>query len=291
LAGLPVLVVDDNLTNRRLIGEMLVRWGIKPTLTASGTEALAALRQPDPSSCSFALLLIDARMPGMDGFELVERIRALSELPNLEIMMLTSDGQRGDAARCRELGIAAYLVKPIVQSQLRDAILNVLGRVSQPSAQPRLVTRHSLRDGARKLRILLAEDNAVNQKLAAGLIEKRGHALVVASNGREALEAIEKQRFDVVLMDVQMPVMDGFEATATIRAREKGTDHHIPIIAMTAHTLKGDREQCLAAGMDGYLSKPIRAQELFAEIEARIRSLPDPQSACSVGASTRGVTE
>ncbi|MGO9274727.1 MAG: response regulator, partial [Terriglobia bacterium] len=275
LAGLRVLVVDDNPTNRRLLGEMLERWGMKPVLAESGALALAALEQAKESAAPFALLLADVNMPQMDGFTLVERIRQHEDLRQTTIMMLTSVGQRGDAARCRELGIAAYLIKPIAQSQLLDAILNVLGTRAQPADEPRLnlITRHSLRERPRKLRILLAEDNAVNQKLASRLLEKRGHTVAVASNGREALKVLEKQRFDLVLMDVSMPEMDGMEATRAIRAAEKTTGAHLPIIAMTAHAMKGDRERCLDAGMDGYVSKPVQAQELFEAAETVLHTL------------------
>ena len=195
-------------------------------------------------------------------------------------MMLTSAGQRGDAARCRELGIAAYLVKPVAPAQLHDAILKVLGMKAQAARTASdgargfegrlapLVTRHSLREARRNLRILLAEDNVVNQMLASRLLEKYGYSVVVASNGRQTLEALEKQKFDLVVMDVSMPDMDGFEATAAIRAKEEATGTHIPIIAMTAHAMKGDRERCLAAGMDAYVSKPIQAKELFEAISA-----------------------
>ena len=268
LAGLPVLVVDDNLTNRRLLGEMLRRWGMQPELVASGAEALTMLQEADRSRPAFALLLVDAQMPDMDGFTLVERVRQQADLCKITIMMLTSSGQRGDAARCRRLGIAAYLVKPIVQSQLLDAILNVLGTRAQQACPAPLVTRHSLREGQRSLRVLLAEDNVVNQVLACRLLEKQGHTVVVAGDGRKALQALEKQKFDLVVMDVSMPEMDGFEAAAAIRAREGGTRSHIPIIAMTAHAMKGDRERCLAAGMDAYVSKPIQASELFEAIKA-----------------------
>src|SRR5208337_4987123 len=252
--------------NRRILAEMLRRWGMRPELAASGGEALTMLQEADRSGAGFALLLVDAQMPDMDGFTLVERVRQQADLRKMTIMMLTSVGQRGDAARCRELGIAAYLIKPIGQSQLLDAILNVLGTRAQAADAPRpnLVTRHSLREGQRKLRILLAEDNAVNQKLASRLLEKRGHTVVVAANGREALKALEKEEFDLVLMDVSMPEMDGLEAARAIRAAEQTTGAHLPIIAMTAHAMKGDRERCLAAGMDGYLAKPVQARELFA---------------------------
>jgi len=204
----------------------------------------------------------------------VERIRQQDDLRRTTIMMLTSVGQRGDAARCRQLGIAAYLIKPIGQSQLLDAILNVLGpkaREAEGARQPTgLVTRHSLREGQRKLRVLLAEDNAVNQRLASRLLEKRGHSVVVAGNGREALKALKEGEFDLVLMDVSMPEMDGLEAARAIRAAEQATGTHLPIIAMTAHAMKGDRERCLDAGMDGYVSKPVQARDLFQAAEAAL---------------------
>jgi CheY-like chemotaxis protein len=278
LAGLGVLVVDDNQTNRSLLGEMLRRWGMRPKLAAGGDEALPMLQEADRSGAGFALLLVDVQMPEMDGFTLVERIRQQVDLRQMTIMMLTSAGQRGDAARCRELGIAAYLVKPIAQSQLLDAILNVLGRKAQAAEaagvgvggeeaqEVPLVTRHSLREAHQSLHILLAEDNVVNQVLACRLLEKHGHSVVVAGNGRKALEALDKQKFDLVVMDVSMPEMDGFEAVAAIRTREEKTGSHIPIIAMTAHAMKGDCERCLAAGMDAYISKPIQPNELIQAI-------------------------
>jgi CheY-like chemotaxis protein len=200
----------------------------------------------------------------MDGFALVEEIRRRPELATATIMMLTSAGHRGDAARCKELGVSAYLLKPIRQSELREAVARVLGAQAPKGAIP-LVTRYSLQDAREpgtSLKVLLAEDNAVNQRLAVRLLEKRGHQVVVAGNGREALEAMRKERFDLVLMDIQMPEMDGFEATAAIREDEKYSGEHRPVIALTAHAMKGDREQCLAHGMDGYLTKPIRPQEL-----------------------------
>jgi two-component system sensor histidine kinase/response regulator len=203
-------------------------------------------------------------MPEMDGFALIEQIRQRPELSAATIMMLTSAGHRGDAARCQELGVAAYLLKPIRQSELREAVARVLGAREQEGAIP-LITRFSLqetREPGACLRVLLAEDNLVNQRLAVRLLEKRGHRVVVASTGLEALEALEKESFDLVLMDVQMPEMDGLEATATIREKEKSSGLHQAVVALTAHAMKGDREKCLAAGMDGYLTKPIRPQEL-----------------------------
>jgi two-component system, sensor histidine kinase and response regulator len=196
----------------------------------------------------------------------------LTVLSRPEVWYFTA-GERGDAARCRELGVSAYLIKPIWPSELLDAILLALANSTAHPAQPALVTRHSLREGQKAVTILLAEDNAVNQTLALRLLERRGYAVVVAGNGREALKAHEKQSFDLILMDVQMPEMDGFEAAAAIRRMEKSTGAHVPIVAMTAHAMKGDREQCLAAGMDDYIPKPIRPQEMY-EIIARFTQSP-----------------
>ncbi len=220
----------------------------------------------------FALVLTDCHMPETDGFTLVEQIKKNPEVAGVIVMMLTSGGRRGDAARCRELGIAAYLTKPVQELELLDTLLRVLGHHLEIPDQPELVTRHSLREGRTALRILLAEDNPVNQLLAVRLLEKRGHKVVVAGDGRQALAALEKQTFDVALMDVQMPEMDGLEATAAIREKEKTTGTHLPIIAMTAHAMTGDRERFLSAGMDGYVAKPIRADELFNAIDAVLAS-------------------
>ena len=216
-----------------------------------------------------------------NGFSLVERIRQRPELSTATIMMLTSAGHRGDAARCHELGVAAYLLKPIRQSELREAIARVLGAKEQKGAIP-LVTRYSLqdaRDPRSSLRVLLVEDNAVNQLLATRLLEKRGHRVVVAENGREALAALENESYDLVFMDVQMPEMDGIEATVAIRGREKTNGKHQPIIALTAHAMKGDHERCLNAGMDGYLSKPIRPQELDEILESYVARSIEPVKA------------
>src|SRR5713226_5495052 len=207
-------------------------------------------------------------MPEMDGFTLAERIKKDPELVGATIMMLTSAGHLGDAARCQELGISAYLVKPIRQGELLEAICNVLNPATQKKAP--LVTRHTLRETRNRSRILLTEDNAVNQMLAVRLLEKRGYLVSVAGNGREALAALEKEDFDLVLMDVQMPEMDGFEATAAIRERERATGDRLPIVAMTAHAMKGDEGRCLAAGMDGYLTKPISPKSLFDTLEKHL---------------------
>jgi two-component system, sensor histidine kinase and response regulator len=246
-----------------------------PTLVEGGREALAALQQAKELGNSFPLVLTDMQMPQMDGFALAEQINENPLMAGATIMMLTSAGQRGDAARCRELDIAAFLTKPIKQSELREAILAALGNRPKKATGISLVTRHSLREAHYRFRILLAEDNPVNQTLATTLLEKRGHMVVVANNGRQAVEILGKSTssgFDLVLMDVQMPEMDGFEATAAIREKEKLTGRHIPIVAMTAHALKGDEERCLAVGMDGYISKPIRSEELFRVIENHART-------------------
>ena len=269
LKGMRALVVDDNLTNRRILEGLLAGWGMQPTLAENGQQALESLAQALEAHQPFPLVLTDANMPEMDGFQLAEEIRKNPELSGATIMMLTSAGQRGDAARCRELGLAGYLTKPVSQAELLEAVLRVVGS-KRPTEKPALVTRHSLREEGRPLRILLAEDNLVNQMLASRLLEKHGHSVVTAGNGRQALERLENESFDLVLMDVQMPEMDGFEATAAIRKKEEATGNHLPIVAMTAHAMEGDRERCLAAGMDGYVSKPIIAKELFREVEKAI---------------------
>src|ERR1700681_2004085 len=262
LHGLPVLVVDDNATNRRVLQEMLLAWQMNPVLTESGPEALKILEQADTERIPFSLILLDAQMPGMDGFRVVERIKQDARLAKSVVIMLTSAGFRGDAARCRELGIQAYLTKPIKRSDLLEAIKVVLGSQTGAEASPPLVTVHSLRESRGRLRILLAEDNRVNQVLAVRLLEKRGHEVTVAGNGEEALKALDKQLFDLILMDVQMPEMDGLQATVAIRRGEMKSGKHIPIIAMTAHAMAGDKERCLEAGMDDYLTKPIRPEQL-----------------------------
>ncbi|MGA2988809.1 MAG: response regulator, partial [Terriglobia bacterium] len=266
LKGLRVLVVDDNLTNRRILDSLLAGWGMHPTLAGEGAEALRTLAQASEANQPFALVLTDASMPVMDGFQLAEEIRKNPRFSGTTIMMLTSAGQRGDAARCREMGLEGYLTKPVSQAELWDALLRVAGS-KRSQAKPALVTRHSLREGGRSLRILLAEDNEVNQLLAARLLEKQGHNVVTVVNGRAALEQLEKAAFDLILMDIQMPDMDGFEATAAIRKEEESTGKHLAIVAMTAHAMEGDRERCLAAGMDGYISKPIHARDLMDAIE------------------------
>jgi PAS domain S-box-containing protein len=267
LHDMKVLLVDDNQTNRRLLEETLKRWGAIPSSVASGQAALDAIASAEAAGQPFSLILLDHQMPDMDGFDVAERIRQQPRLISTTIMMLSSGGQRGDASRCQKLGIAAYLFKPFKQSELLEAILIALGSPSMEATKPRLLTRHALRERRPALAVLVAEDNLVNQRLAVRLLEKRGHSVVVATNGQKTLAALEKQSFDVVLMDVQMPEVDGFQATTAIREREKTTGKHLRIIAMTAHAMEGDREKCLAAGMDSYIPKPIQAKEMIAAVE------------------------
>ena len=266
LHNLAVLVVDDNSTNRKILDRMLRHWSMRPETVSSGEDGLAALERAAASGSPFPLVLLDALMPEMDGFALAERIRQNPKLAGATIMMLTSAGQRGDAARCRELGIAVYLIKPIRQSELLEGILAALGK-SCDKGRATVVTRHTLRENRRKFHMLLAEDNAVNQCLAVRLLEKLGHTVTVASNGIEALDLLKRSRFDLVLMDVQMPKMNGFQTTAAIRKEEESTGKHLPIIAMTAHAMEGDRKRCLDAGMDGYVAKPIHFEDLVDTIE------------------------
>jgi two-component system, sensor histidine kinase and response regulator len=265
LREMHVLIVDDNSTNRRVLSGMLTRWGMRPAGVDSGRAALQAMEIAQSTGRPFPLILLDGQMPEMDGFEFAERIKKETGLTKATIIMLTSAGHLGDAARCRKLGISAYLVKPVRQQEVLEAICTALG--ANPQEKAPLVTTHLLREDRNRSRVLLVEDNAVNQTLAVRLLEKRGYAVLVTGNGLEALAAMEKEKFDIVLMDIQMPEMDGFEATAAIREKEKSSGRHVPIIAMTANALKGDQERCVAAGLDGYVSKPIRTKELFAAIE------------------------
>jgi signal transduction histidine kinase/DNA-binding response OmpR family regulator len=266
LIDLPVLVVDDNPVNRRILNAQLTRWQTKPTCVASGQRALDALRAGVKAGTPFSLVLLDANMPGMDGFHVAQAIAANPELVGVTIMMLTSSGQYGDASRARDLGIAAYLTKPVDAPALHAAICRALEdpsiqRVIRPADSTPAVTAPD------SLRILLAEDNIVNQRVAVGLLKKRGHQVTVANNGVEALAALAATRFDLILMDIQMPQMGGFEATEEIRRRERESGGHIRIVAMTAHAMSGDRERCLEGGMDGYVSKPIDPAVLFAAVE------------------------
>jgi signal transduction histidine kinase/CheY-like chemotaxis protein len=268
LRNLPVLVVDDNKTNRRILHDVLTSWGMNPALAENGPAALARLEQAAAAGVPFRLALLDMMMPGMDGFVLAERLR--HGPGSCALIVLTSALQPGDAERCRDVGIARCLMKPVKQADLLDAIVAALGAhgVEETPAEPPGPT------ASRPLRLLLAEDGLVNQQVAVGLLQLRGHQVRVVNNGKEALAALEQQDFDAVLMDVQMPEMDGLEAARAIRHKEQGTGAHVRIIALTANAMKGDCEQCLAAGMDGYLAKPFQAEALYAAVEACAPAVP-----------------
>jgi two-component system sensor histidine kinase/response regulator len=260
LMDLPTLVVDDNASNRRILKEILTNWHMKPTLANSGAEALNALEKGN-SKNSFALVLLDVHMPEMDGFAVAEQIRNSYKHQGIKVILLTSASRPSDVVRCRELGISGYLSKPIKQSELFDAIVTAMAEHNRKSERYES-TSASIQPSGRSLRVLLAEDNPVNQMLAMRILERLGHKVQVGNNGKEAIGRAQTEEFDLILMDVQMPEMDGLEATTAIRAAEAGTGKHVPIVAMTAHAMKGDREKCLSAGMDDYLSKPIRIEEL-----------------------------
>jgi len=267
LGGRRLLVVDDNETNRRIVRDMLGAEGMAVHEAPRADAGLEALRRAARAGAPYDLAILDAQMPDQDGFELATVIRADRGLAQTRLLILTSAGQRGDGERCRQLGIQAYLTKPIARADLVEAVGTVLaGAVSAPG-EADLVTRHSIAESRHALRILLAEDNPVNQQVATAMLVKRGHQVDVVSNGREAVDAVVRERYDVVLMDIQMPEMDGFEATAKIRALPQGRT--LPIIALTAHALSGERERCLERGMSGYLAKPFKAHDLFAVVEGR----------------------
>jgi PAS domain S-box-containing protein len=269
LRNLPVLIVDDNSTNRRVLMEILTRWGMKPTAVEGGRPALLALQIASDMGRPFRLILLDGQMPEMDGFTFAQQLKSHPNLMRTTIMMLTSADQLGDATLCRKLGISAYLVKPVRQSELLDMICRSLQESTQDPAHDsgQVIRTRPVNGMANQSRVLVAEDNAVNQTLARRLLEKRGYTVTVVPDGQAALDAFLSQPFDIVLMDVQMPTLDGFEATAAIRRHEQSAGTHVPIVAMTAHAIKGDAERCLAAGMDAYVAKPIRAEELYRAIE------------------------
>jgi CheY-like chemotaxis protein len=274
LAGLSALVVDDNATNRRILTDALRRWGMEVIAVEGGAQALEALERRSAERRDIDVLLLDCHMPKMDGFEVAQHILDTPALARPRIMMLTSDGQLAGAARCRELGIALCMFKPIGLAELERGIRQALDRgvpgdgASGSVHAPGSIARPSKNGLAEKqLNVLLAEDNAVNRQLAIGLLTRRGHEVVVATDGRQAIEAWKSARFDVVLMDVQMPVMGGFEATLAIRAEERTRGGHVPIVALTARAMSGDREACMNAGMDDYVAKPLKPAVLFEVIE------------------------
>ncbi len=282
MQGLTVLMADDNSTNRRWLEDNLRRWGMKPTVAIDGDEALALLND---EANEFDLILLDGQMPGLSGFDVAQALVGRPHLMGSTVMMLTSGGQRGDAARCKALGVGGYLVKPVSQSELYDAIMLTLAeheRLTAPAPldalptaplEAQLITRHTVNESRFRCKVLLAEDNPVNQKLAIRLLEKMGHSVTLAHNGQEAVELTAQNDFDLVLMDMQMPVLGGVDATRAIRQREAESTGHVPIIAMTANAMQGDRETCLGAGMDGYVSKPINTAHMEAEMDRVLGAL------------------
>ncbi len=264
-----VLIVDDNATNRWACAEMLASWHMRPLAVEGAQEAIAQLEEAHSAGAPFELVLLEAKMKETDGMQLAGEIKRRAALAATPLIVVTSAGERGDARRCRELGIAGYLVKPITSTELLEAIRTVLGSVGVALREPSLVTRHSLRERHKRLSILLAEDNRVIRTLAVRMLERRGHRVTAVESGRQACASVEAETFDLVLMDVQMPEMDGLEAAAAIRERERRIGaKHLPIVALTASAMKGDRERCLAAGMDAYVSKPLKPAELFRTIES-----------------------
>jgi signal transduction histidine kinase/DNA-binding response OmpR family regulator/HPt (histidine-containing phosphotransfer) domain-containing protein len=302
LHGLRVLVVDDNASNRLVLEEMLRNWRMAPTVVDGSEAALAALQQAEGAGAGFDLLILDAQMPGLDGFQLAEQLQQSSAWTGAMIMMLSSADRHKEAVRCRQVGIERCLVKPIKQSDLLDAIVSSVGRCDPTAVSALAPAADAPTESTAPLRILLVEDNATNQMLVLRVLAKHGHNVTVGRNGREALAKLQIadpsqpalagqemvapapliHPFDLILMDVQMPEMDGLEATAIIRAHERETGGHLPILAMTAHAMKGDREECLAAGMDGYLSKPIQPAELRRAIESLTFNPNLPSADCQL---------
>ena len=274
LRDMPVLLVDDNATSRNILAEMLEVWGMVPTMVDSGSAAIRLSEQAASAEQPFSIVLLDANMPDVDSFALAAAIRN-AKSASTTIMMLNSDRQAVDAARCRDVGVA-YIVKPVTEPEILRLALSLLApeAVETPcTAPPQRISSH---ESSPKLRILLAEDNLVNQKLAVRILEKLGHTVIVANNGREAVEIVKLQadEINLVLMDIQMPKMNGLEATAAIRAWDQARHAHTPIIAMTANAMKGDAELCFAAGMDGYTSKPIDRAQLLQEIAKHVKRIP-----------------
>jgi signal transduction histidine kinase/DNA-binding response OmpR family regulator len=270
LKNLPVLIVDDNATNRTILEKILTHWNMLPTTAEDGPKALSLLKEARKNGTEFPVILLDVNMPEMDGFTVARKIKADPEIAGTTILMLSSSDLQKETRQCREMGIAVYMIKPIRQSELLNGILTVLDKAPKNQQTASSKPDSNSQKHQKSLQILLAEDNRINQALAVKLLEKWGHCVTVADDGLQVLDQLKKDAFDMILMDIQMPQLDGFEATRIIRIREKRYGGHIPIYAMTAHAMKGDRERCLDAGMDGYISKPIKPKELFQTIESII---------------------
>jgi CheY-like chemotaxis protein len=274
--------VDDNATNRLILEKMLKNWKMKPKTVDSGKSVLSILEKAAKTDSSFKIIIIDAHMPELDGFSLAEKIKKHPRFKSIKRVMLTSAGMPGDAARCRKLGFSAYLTKPVNQSDLLDAIMLALHPSNNAEEPAQLITKHSLNESPLHFRILLAEDNVINQKLAVRLLEKKGYRVTLANNGLEVISIWEEDKIDLILMDLQMPKMDGLEATITIRKKEEKTGQHVPILAMTAHAMQEDKRNCFDAGMDAYLSKPLNPKELFDTIENFITENRDSKDISSI---------
>ena len=286
LRGVSVLVVDDNATNRRILDETLRGCGMQPTLVDGGREAIAALERAVGEGAPFPIALIDFQMPNLDGFDLARMIKARPELGTPTIMMLSSVGHRASTQHLRDIGIASYLTKPVRRPVLIDSMLSVLARSAERRVVPRTAKLTSVRES---LRVLVAEDNDVNARLVTALLEKRGHSVLRAETGKQAVDAVAEGGIDLVLMDVQMPEMDGLDATGAIRRSESVSGGHIPIIALTAHAMTGDREACLEAGADEYLAKPINGKKLFALIDTLMGASVEASSTAMRAGSTEAV--
>jgi CheY-like chemotaxis protein len=271
VTGIRILIVDDNATNRLILEEMTRSWGMQPNAVDGAHEAIKLLRQAHQTPTPVPLMLADVNMPEVDGLTLTEWIRQDPILAETKVIVLTSGARPEDLQRCSELKVTAHLMKPVKQSELLDAIGSSLG-ADVTSTEGSAAVPGEPASQLPPLRLLLAEDSLVNQKLAIGLLQKHGHTVVVANNGKEAIAALAGDHFDLILMDVEMPEMDGLEATAVIRVKERQTGTRIPIIAMTAHAMKGDRQRCLEAGMDDYVSKPIRARQLLETMESVLQA-------------------
>ena len=266
LSGLQVLIVEDAADNARILAETIQSWHMRPTIVQSNQAAVDVLNRPSNGGTRFHFILVDAQMAGESGFSLAEYIVKQPHLPR-PIMMLTSVAQADAVERCGKLGLTVYVIKPVSDSDLFDAMMSLRGARTEP--EKTLPAAAALTNKpAGGLRILLAEDNAVNQEVAQQMLQRRGHSVTIASNGREAVNLVAQSEFDLILMDIQMPEMDGFQATAAIRDLQKKGARRIPIVAMTAHAMKGDRERCLDAGMDGYVSKPVQSKLLYETIES-----------------------
>ncbi|OGD22126.1 MAG: hypothetical protein A2Y69_04310 [Candidatus Aminicenantes bacterium RBG_13_59_9] len=275
-AELPLLLIEDNASIRGFIREWAMFWGLKVKEAESADEAMVILDDAQERRKHFQIILMDANLPGHDSFLILDYVKDNPDLGKSVIMMMNSSGNRIDATPWLKVGISTHLGKPVKPSELKKGILNVLGMAPKPLEQAEAGGRNSgAMPNRRAYRILIAEDNLVNQRVAIYMLEKQGHQVTGAMNGEEALSAMEKENFELVLMDVQMPKMDGFQATRLIRAKERETSGHIPIIAMTAHAMKGDRERCLEMGMDDYIAKPLNVKQL-SETIARVMSLLPP---------------